>query len=58
MSKVLLHICCGPCATYPVPFLRERDYQVTGVDCNPNNIAITEHAKRKESLQRFGGISD
>ncbi len=58
MSKVLLHICCGPCATYPVPVLREKGYQVTGFFCNPNIHPFTEYTNRKASLQKFAEISD
>jgi predicted adenine nucleotide alpha hydrolase (AANH) superfamily ATPase len=58
MSKVLLHICCGPCATYPVPVLREKGYQVTGFFYNPNIHPFTEYNNRKASLEKFAEISD
>jgi len=41
--KVLLHICCGPCATYPVPWLREHGYNVMGYFYNPNIHPFTEY---------------
>lgn len=58
MDKVLLHICCGPCATYPVPVLREKGYQVIGLFYNPNIHPFTEYKNRKEALERFAEISD
>ncbi|HOQ09586.1 MAG TPA: epoxyqueuosine reductase QueH [Syntrophomonadaceae bacterium] len=51
--KVLLHICCGPCATYPVPWLREHGYNVMGYFYNPNIHPFTEYQKRREALQSF-----
>ena len=58
MSKVLLHVCCGPCATYPVPFLREKGYRVTGFFGNPNIHPYSEYTNRKEGLQKFAEVAD
>lgn len=58
MSKVLLHICCGPCATYPVPALREQGYEVMGYFFNPNIHPFTEYLKRKEALEMFASKVD
>lgn len=58
MNKVLLHICCGPCATYPLPVLREKGYQVRGFFYNPNIHPFSEYNKRKISLEKFAEISD
>lgn len=55
MSKVLLHICCGPCASYPVPKLREQGYDVMGYFYNPNIHPYTEYIQRKEALQQYAG---
>jgi len=51
--KLLLHICCGPCATYPVPFLKEQGYQVYGYFYNPNIHPFTEYQKRREALEEY-----
>jgi len=56
--KVLLHICCGPCATYPVPWLREQGYTVMGYYFNPNIHPYTEYMKRMKALEQFAQISD
>ena len=51
MASVLLHCCCGPCATYPVKWLRTHDSEITAFWYNPNIHPFTEHQKRLESMQ-------
>lgn len=58
MSRVLLHICCGPCATVPVPELRQEGFEVMGYYFNPNIHPYTEYTKRKEALEEFARQSD
>lgn len=58
MSKVLLHICCGPCATYPVPRLREQGYELMGYYYNPNIHPYTEYSERKQALEEFARQSE
>ncbi|MGI5921479.1 MAG: epoxyqueuosine reductase QueH [Syntrophomonadaceae bacterium] len=53
MAKVLLHICCGPCATFPVPTLREQGHNLMGYFYNPNIHPYTEYLKRKEALEQY-----
>ncbi len=45
--KVLLHVCCGPCASYPVPFLLEQGHDLYAYYYNPNIHPFTEYDKRK-----------
>lgn len=46
MNKtVLLHICCGPCATYPLEEL-QKHYDVRGFFCNPNIHPYREWQRR------------
>lgn len=52
-QRVLLHICCGPCATYTVGRLRALGFAVTGFWYNPNIHPWQEHERRRESLVRF-----
>jgi predicted adenine nucleotide alpha hydrolase (AANH) superfamily ATPase len=52
-KKMLLHICCGPCSTYPLPWLQEAGYEVTGYFYNPNIHPYTEYARREESARRY-----
>ncbi|MEW6726353.1 epoxyqueuosine reductase QueH [Desulforudis sp. 1088] len=53
MKKVLVHICCGPCAIYPVDALRERGFETHGYFFNPNIHPCTEYEKRKKTLQDY-----
>lgn len=51
--RILLHICCGPCATYTVKRLRERGWEVTGHWFNPNIHPFSEHERRRETLAQY-----
>jgi len=51
--KVLLHICCGPCACYTVKALREEHMEVTGFWYNPNIHPLVENRKRLETLREY-----
>ena len=50
---VLLHICCGPCATYTVTYLQEAGARVTGYWYNPNIHPYGEHERRREALRGY-----
>ena len=52
-KRILLHVCCGPCGTYPVNRLREEGFEVTGFWYNPNVHPWMEHERRRESLARY-----
>ena len=39
--NILLHMCCGPCACYPVPKLRSEGHDITGYFFNPNMHRLT-----------------
>lgn len=43
---ILLHICCGPCACYPVERLQSLGEGVTGYWYNHNIHPLTEYRKR------------
>ncbi|MFH1037978.1 MAG: epoxyqueuosine reductase QueH [PVC group bacterium] len=53
--RILLHICCGPCATYPFKILSEEGHQVDGYFYNPNIHPYREYLKRKEAV---GGYAE
>lgn len=53
--KLLLHICCGPCAIYPVEVLWAAGHQVEGYFYNPNIHPYQEFLRRKETLADFAG---
>lgn len=48
--KILLHICCGPCAVSIVKRLRDKAETVEGFFYNPNIHPVSEYMKRKESV--------
>ena len=49
--RLLLHICCGPCALYPITKLREdRFREVVGFYYNPNIHPNAEYKRRKRAL--------
>ncbi len=50
-TPLLLHICCGPCATYPVPRLRELGFELAGWWYNPNIQPAGEQARRADSAR-------
>ena len=50
MSRILLHICCGPCATAVVERLRD-EYEITGFFFNPNIHPEEEYVRRLEAAR-------
>ena len=51
--KVLMHLCCGPCAIYPVKVLREEGAEVMGFFYKNNIHPYTECLKRQETLEKY-----
>lgn len=51
--KILLHACCGPCATYPVQELTAQGHELMGFFFNPNIHPYLEYQKRLETFQQF-----
>ena len=56
--KTLLHICCGPCATYCVDALRADGHEVMGYNYNPNIHPLREYRLRAESVKKFAAEVD
>jgi predicted adenine nucleotide alpha hydrolase (AANH) superfamily ATPase len=56
--KVLLHICCGPCAIVPTQRLREKDHEVMGYFFRSNIHPYTECLKREETLRNYADQID
>lgn len=54
-QPLLLHICCGPCATYSVRRLRELRWHVEGFWFNPNIHPYSEHERRRQALEAYAG---
>lgn len=47
--KVLLHICCGPCALYPLAALRSEGIAVSGFFFNHNIHPYQEYVRRRDA---------
>ncbi|MEO0081551.1 MAG: epoxyqueuosine reductase QueH [candidate division WOR-3 bacterium] len=50
--KLLLHICCGPCATHVVRRLSDQ-YELTGFFYNPNIAPEDEYLRRLVAVQEL-----
>src|SRR4030042_5716523 len=51
--KILLHICCANCASYPLERMEEKGDDVTGFFFNPNIHPYQEYQKRLDALKRY-----
>ena len=51
--NLLLHMCCGPCACYPVKRLRELGIEPTGYFFNPNIHPYKEWERRLTTAKEF-----
>ena len=51
--KVLLHICCAPCANRPIAALQEDGMEVTGFWYNPNIHPFTEYRSRRNTVREY-----
>jgi len=51
--KIILHICCAPCALMPVETLRKEGHQVRGLFYNPNIQPYTENQRRLDTLKSW-----
>ena len=51
--RILLHICCGNCAIYPVKILREQNHEISGYFFNPNIHPYLEFSKRLETTRQY-----
>ncbi|MBP2652876.1 MAG: queH [Firmicutes bacterium] len=51
--SMLLHVCCGPCAAYPVEYLKAKGFDVVGYFYNPNIHPYKEFRRRLETAEEF-----
>lgn len=51
--KVLLHICCAPCAIYPLKVLQSEGFGVLGFFYRQNIHPYQECLRRQETLERY-----
>ncbi len=54
--KLLMHMCCAPCSTYPLSVLRKEGIEPTGVYFNPNIHPIEEFQRRSATIKKFAAI--
>jgi len=52
MKTLLLHVCCGPCASYVIEFLKGK-YDLTLYFFNPNIEPEEEYLRRLESVKKL-----
>ena len=52
MKKLLLHVCCAPCATAVIEDLKY-EYDITMYFYNPNIMPFAEYNKRLEEVKRL-----
>ncbi len=52
-QRLLLHVCCAPCATYSARRLQEQGAEVMAFWYNPNVHPFSEHERRRESLAHY-----
>ena len=55
---ILLHICCAPCAIYPLEVLRASGAEVTGFFFNHNIHPYQEFSRRLETLKEYSSLVD
>ena len=53
---ILVHMCCGPCSSYPVPLLLEQGHQVRGLFYNPNIHPFQEYQRRQKGVEELAGL--
>ncbi len=58
MSRVLLHICCAPCAIYPVSTLRGEGFAVHGFFYNPHIQPWQEFDRRLKALETYAASDE
>lgn len=51
--RLLLHICCAPCAIMPVAQLRQEGVELMGLAFNPNVQPYVENARRQATLEEW-----
>lgn len=52
-QKLLMHMCCAPCANLPIDAVGEEGFGVTGFWFNPNIHPYKEYQSRKNTLVEY-----
>lgn len=56
--NILLHICCGNCAIFPLEVLRAQNHQVRGYFFNHNIHPYQEYRRRREAAEQFAAAAE
>ena len=56
--RILLHVCCGPCAVYPIGQLRDEGFAVQGYFFNPNIHPYQEFRRRLQAARQLAEALD
>jgi len=51
--NILLHICCAPCAIFPIEAMVKEKHRMAGFFYNPNIHPYSEYLKRKDALEKY-----
>lgn len=51
--NILLHICCAPCAIFPVEALKKEDIKLAGFFYNPNIHPYSEYIRRRDEVEKY-----
>lgn len=51
--KLLMHICCAPCANMPIDALRAAGHDLSGYWYNPNIHPFTEYRARRNCVSEY-----
>lgn len=54
--NVLLHMCCAPCAIYPLSRLLQQGFSPIGFFYNPNIHPYQEHEKRLAAVREYSRL--
>lgn len=57
-GRILLHVCCGPCAIAPALKLKEAGWTVVGLYANSNIQPAAEWLRRRDGVAKVAGILD
>jgi predicted adenine nucleotide alpha hydrolase (AANH) superfamily ATPase len=56
VMKLLMHMCCAPCSTYPLSVFKDKKIDVTGLFYNPNIHPLDEYQRRLDTVKQFADI--
>jgi len=57
-GEVLLHVCCGPCAEWPIVSLKDEGFSLTAFFYNPNIHPLFEHQRRMLGAKNVCALQD